>query len=45
MINIVLRDGQVEGTQTLDTGRQRRSERKWDLLGQGVDDKLVLGKR
>ena len=37
--------GQVEGTQILDKGRQRRSERKRDLLGQGVNDKLGLGKR
>jgi hypothetical protein len=37
--------GQGEGTQTLDTGRQRWSERKWDLLGQGGNDKLGPGKR
>ena len=39
--------GQGEGTQTRDTGRQsqRWSERKWDLLGQGGNDKLGPGKR
>ena len=33
--NYVIFKGQDEGTQTLDTGRRRRSERKWGLLGQG----------
>ena len=37
--------GQDDGTQALDTGRQRQSKRKGDLLGHGVDDKLVLSKR
>ena len=40
----ILLRGQDEGTQALDTGRQRRGKRKRDSLGHGVglDDKLGL---